>query len=65
MLVREIHFPLHIYQENIPQGLKPSRLVGFIGTTEVVPFQNPDTSKFIRSLWNHLLSKPRLCGVAN
>jgi peptide/nickel transport system substrate-binding protein len=27
-------------QENFPQGLKPSSLCGFSGTTKVVPFQN-------------------------
>jgi hypothetical protein len=28
--------------KGIPQGLKPIDFIGFIGTTEVVPFQNID-----------------------
>jgi hypothetical protein len=30
----------HYSGKSVPQGLKPNSFVAFVGTTEVVPFQN-------------------------
>src|SRR5579871_3830404 len=35
--------------EGIPQGLKPARVLGLCGTTEVVPFQNMAEIELFRS----------------